>query len=57
MMPFANGRRATNVSLAVAMLLILALATPCGGGALSGNSGNNGNGEAAIPRLLRQPPA
>jgi hypothetical protein len=26
-MPFANGRRATNVSLTVAMLLILALAT------------------------------
>jgi len=44
MMPFANTRRATNVSLTVAMLLILALATACGGGAFTGNSGNNGNG-------------
>ena len=43
-MQFANTRRATNVSLTIAMLLILALATACGGGALGGNSGNNGNG-------------
>jgi uncharacterized protein (DUF1800 family) len=44
MMLFANTRRATNVSLTIAMLLILALATSCGGGALAGNNGNSGNG-------------
>jgi uncharacterized protein (DUF1800 family) len=43
-MLFANTRRATNVSLTIAMLLVLALATACGGGALGGNTGNNGNG-------------
>src|SRR4249919_1466108 len=44
MMPFANTRRATNVWLTVAMLLTLALATACGGGALGGNGGNTGSG-------------
>src|SRR5882672_1717919 len=40
MMQFANPRRATLVSLTVAILLVLALATACGGGALGGNNGN-----------------
>lgn len=44
MMLFANTRRATNVSLTIAIVLILALATACGGGALSGSNGNNGSG-------------
>lgn len=58
-MRFANTRRATLVSLTVAMLLVLALATGCGGGALGGNNGNgnNGGGGNSTPPPPPPPPA
>ena len=56
-MLFANTRRATNVSLTIAMLLILALATACGGGALGGKSGNNGSGGTGGNTNPPPPPA
>ena len=56
-MQFANIRRATLVSLIVAMLLVLALATGCGGGALGGNTGNGGNGNSTPPPPPPPPPA
>src|SRR5438552_16521904 len=59
MMRFAHTRRATLVSLTVAMLLVLALATACGGGALGGNNrnGNNGGGGNSTPPPPPPPPA
>lgn len=57
-MPFANTRRATNVSLTIAMLLVLALATACGGGALGGNGNTTGgNGSSTPPPPPPPPPA
>ena len=57
MMQFAHTRRATHVSLIVAMLLVLALATACGGGALGGNNGNSGGGNSTPPPPPPPPPA
>lgn len=58
-MQFANTRRATLVSLIVAMLLVLTLATGCGGGALGGNNGtgNGGGGNSTPPPPPPPPPA